>query len=72
MVPMKLRHPVLCLVLTSFVSAVLFGQEPVVGVSDPEALFHNKDKKLDANMQVVMHIMRDLLEANHWSDAPNY
>jgi predicted SnoaL-like aldol condensation-catalyzing enzyme len=68
MVPMKL----LCLTLTLFVSPVVFAQEPVVGVADPEALFHNKDKKLDANMQVVMHIMRDLLEANHWEDAPKY
>ena len=63
---MKLRHSVLCLALASFASPALFAQEPVVGVADPEALFHNKDKKLDANMQVVMHIMRDLLEANHW------
>jgi predicted SnoaL-like aldol condensation-catalyzing enzyme len=69
---MKLRPIVLCLTLTSFVSPALFAQEPVVGVSDPESLFHSKDKKLNANMQVVMHIMRDLLEANHWQDAPKY
>ena len=72
MVPMKLRYSALCLALTALVSPALFAQEPVVGVADPESLFHNKDKKLDANMQVVMHIMRDLLEANHWSDAPKY
>jgi len=67
---MKLRFVLPFLILTSFVPA--FAQEPVVGVADPESLFHSKDKKLDANMQVVMHIMRDLLEANHWSDAPKY
>jgi predicted SnoaL-like aldol condensation-catalyzing enzyme len=67
---MKLRVALPCLVLASFVPA--FSQEPVVGVADPESLFHSKDKKLDANMQVVMHIMRDLLEANHWDDAPKY
>jgi predicted SnoaL-like aldol condensation-catalyzing enzyme len=69
MVRMKLTLPI-CLLLTS--SAALFAQEPVVGVKDPESLFHSKDKKLDANKQVVLHIMRDLLEANHWDDAPKY
>ncbi len=59
-------------------SAVLFictgvpAQEPVTGVKDPEALFTSPDPKLHANKQVVMHIVRDLLEAGHWSDAPKY
>ena len=52
--------------------APVFGQEPVIWSSDPESLFTSKDKKLHANKQVVMHIMRDLLEANHWEDAPKY
>lgn len=47
-------------------------QEAVVGSSDPESLFTSPDPKLNRNKQVVMHIMRDLLEANHWSDAPTY
>jgi predicted SnoaL-like aldol condensation-catalyzing enzyme len=53
-------------------AAPAFAQEPVVGVKDPEALFTDKDPKLHANKQVVLHIVRDLLEANHWSDAPKY
>jgi predicted SnoaL-like aldol condensation-catalyzing enzyme len=61
-----------CLSLGLLASSAIFAQEPVVGVADPESLFHSKDKKLDANMQVVMHIMRDLLEANHWDEAPKY
>jgi hypothetical protein len=41
---------------------ILFGmslraQEPVVGSKDPESLFTSKDPKLNANKQVVMHIM---------------
>jgi predicted SnoaL-like aldol condensation-catalyzing enzyme len=60
----------LCLLLTPAVA--LLAQEPVVGAKDPESLFHSKDKQLDANKQVVMHIMRDLLEANHWDEAPKY
>ena len=49
-----------------------FAQAPVVGSADPESLFTSKDPKLHANKQVVLHIMRDLLEAGHWSDAPKY
>src|SRR2546427_7531912 len=61
---------VLIAALMASVSA--FAQEPVTGSSDPESLFTSKDPKLNANKQVVLHIMRDLLEANHWSDAPKY
>jgi predicted SnoaL-like aldol condensation-catalyzing enzyme len=50
----------------------LHAQEPVLGSKDPESLFTSKDKKLNANKQVVMHIMRDLLEAGHWDQAPKY
>src|SRR5438093_13030920 len=52
--------------------ALTFAQAPVTGSSDPESLFTSKDPKLNANKQIVLHIMRDLLEANHWSDAPKY
>ena len=41
----------------------VFAQEPVVGVGDPDALFHSSDPKLDANKQVAYHILRDILEA---------
>ena len=47
-------------------------QAPVVGASDPESLFTSPDPKLHVNKQAVMHIMRDLLEAGHWSEAPKY
>src|SRR2546426_11567919 len=47
-------------------------QAPVVGSPNPESLFTSKDPKLNTNKQAVMHIMRDLLEAGHWSDAPKY
>ena len=46
--------------------------EPVVGVADPDALFHSKDPKLDRNMQAAYHIMKELLECNQWSDAGNW
>jgi len=53
-------------------AASTFAQAPVVGASNPEKLFTSSDKKLHANKQVVLHIVRDLLEAGHWKDAPKY
>lgn len=64
--------PALILGLALLVATPSLAQEPVVGVRDPEKLFTSKDKKLHANKQVVLHIVRDLLEAGHWKDAPKY
>jgi predicted SnoaL-like aldol condensation-catalyzing enzyme len=50
----------------------VFAQAPVVEAADPESLFTDKDPALHANKQVVLRIVRDLLEANHWSEAPKY
>jgi predicted SnoaL-like aldol condensation-catalyzing enzyme len=50
----------------------LFAQEPVEGVSNPEALFHDKDKKLNRNKQAAMHIVIDLLECGHWNEADKW
>ena len=66
---MKSFLPALALFLAA---PAAFGQEPVVGVADPEKLFTSPDPKLHANKQVVLHIVRDLLEAGHWKDAPKY
>ncbi len=70
MVRMKMRFALLA--LTAIVAAPVFAQEPVVGVADPDALFHSKDKKLDRNLQSAYHIMLDLLECNHWSEADKW
>ena len=52
--------------------ATLAAQEPVVAAADAEALFTSRDPKLHANKQVALHIMRDLLEANHWELADKF
>ena len=52
--------------------APLVAQEPVVGASNPEALFHSADPTLDANQQAAYHIVKDLLEAGHWEMADKY
>ena len=53
-------------------AGLVMAQDPVVGSSDPESLFASKDPKLNANKQAAMHIMRDLLEAGHWDEAPKW
>ena len=67
------RHTSPLVFIVALLAAVpLAAQAPVVGSADPESLFTSKDSALNANKQVVLHIMRDLLEAGHWSDAPKY
>jgi len=68
---MKL-HQALVLFVALVAATPALAQAPVTGASDPESLFTSPDPKLHANKQVVLHIMRDLLEAGHWSDAPKY
>src|SRR5438477_12539578 len=74
MTPMKKHLTILAFAMWSLALAggSAFAQEPVTGAANPEALFTSKDKKLNANKQVVLHIVRDLLEAGHWDDAPKY
>lgn len=47
-------------------------QEAVVAAPDVDALFTDKDPKLQANKQVAYHIMRDLLGAGQWDKAVLY
>ncbi|MGY5808912.1 nuclear transport factor 2 family protein [Rhizobium sp. LEGMi198b] len=53
-------------------SGIAHSQEAVVPASDKEALFTSKDPILNANKQIVYHIVRDLIEANHWELADKY
>ncbi len=68
---MNLRT-ILLLVATLAASIGLGQHAPVVGVKNPEALFTSRDPKLHRNKQVTMRIVRDLLEAGHWDQAPKY
>ena len=64
-------HKTLCALVVALLLAVpLMAQAPVTASADPESLFTSPDPKLNTNKQAAMHIMRDLLEAGHWSDAP--
>ncbi len=64
---MKFR--IALLALTAIAAVPVFAQEPVVGVANPDALFHSKDKKLDRNLQSAYYIMLDLLECNQWDES---
>jgi predicted SnoaL-like aldol condensation-catalyzing enzyme len=51
--------------------AAVFAQDPVVGTAD-ESLFTDSDPAINRNKQAALHIMRELLQCNHWSDAGNW
>ncbi len=68
---MKLRHAVLLFGITLALLPA-FAQEPVVAAADPEALFTDPDPAVNADKQVVLHILRDLLQCNHWDEADKW
>jgi predicted SnoaL-like aldol condensation-catalyzing enzyme len=47
-------------------------QEPVVAAADPEALFTDEDPVKHANKQVVLHVLRELLQCNYWEQADRW
>ena len=64
------RSAKLLMIVAFFVAAGAgFAQEPVVGVADPESLFTDTNPKLNANKQAALHIMKDLLQCNHWDEV---
>jgi predicted SnoaL-like aldol condensation-catalyzing enzyme len=52
--------------------ARLHAQEPVVGVANPESLFHSTNPQLNTNLQAAYHIVKDLIESGHWEMADQY
>jgi hypothetical protein len=39
---------------------------------DTDGLFHSPDPVLNTNKQAAYHIVKDLIEANHWELADRY
>jgi len=70
---MKTHLPLLAFlaILFACVSATK-AQEPVVSVADPDSLFTSSNPQLNVNKQAAYHIMKDLLEANHWDLADKW
>lgn len=50
----------------------LHAQDAVTAAKNPEALFTSKNPVLHKNKQAAYHIVKDLLEANHWEMADKY
>lgn len=69
---MKLRFALPALFVAALTCVPAFAQEPVKGVEDPDSLFKDKNKKLDAMKQVAYHIEKDLLQCNHWDEADKW
>ena len=65
---MKVRSLVALMAL-GLVATPLAAQTPVTGVANAEALFTDKDPVIHRNKQAAYHIMRELLQCGHWSDA---
>ena len=55
-----------------FVVSSAGAQEPVVGVANPESLFRDSNPKRHRNKQATLHIMKDLLQCNHWDEASKW
>jgi len=71
---MKTLLGLLASLVILFACAPAIAQEPVIGVTGAEAdaLFTSPNPKLNVNKQAAYHIMKDLLEANHWDLAANW
>ncbi len=71
---MKTRLSLLVALAVLFACVPAIAQEPVIGVTGAEAdaLFTSKNPKLNTNKQAAYHIMKDLLEANHWDLADKW
>ena len=69
---MKDRFAVLITAALLLVGSMFFAQEAVKPAADVEALFHDKDPKLNEMKQVAYHIEKDLLQCNHWDEADKW
>jgi predicted SnoaL-like aldol condensation-catalyzing enzyme len=71
---MKTRLSLLAALAVLFACLPAIAQEPVMGVTGAEAdaLFTSKNPVLNTNKQAAYHIMKDLLEANHWDLAEQW
>jgi predicted SnoaL-like aldol condensation-catalyzing enzyme len=59
-------------IVAAIACARLRAQAPVTGAANPESLFTDSNPQRHANKQVALHIVRDLLECNHWDEADKW
>lgn len=46
--------------------------DPVIAHPDPVSLFNSPDPKVHKNKQAALHIMKELLQCNQWTRAPEW
>jgi predicted SnoaL-like aldol condensation-catalyzing enzyme len=66
---MKIRATIPFAFAALFAAMVALAQEPVKPADNVDALFKDKNKKLNDMKQVAYHIEKDLLQCNHWDEA---
>ena len=66
---MKIRFVAAAVFGTLVAAFCAYAQDPVKPAADVDALFHDKNKKLNEMKQVAYHIEKDLLQCNHWDEA---
>jgi len=69
-VTLRLMGP--CFIVAAIACTPVMAQAPVTGAANPESLFTDANPQLHANKQVALHIVRDLLECNHWDEADKW
>lgn len=67
----SLKVGLITALLLSF-GGIAQAQTAVVGVADADALFHSANPTQEKNKQAAYHIMKELLEANHWEMADKW
>ena len=68
---MKTKTMIAAVLTAVFLGPPALAQDPVTGTPD-ESLFTDSDPVKHRNKQAALHIMRELLQCNQWSDAGNW
>lgn len=69
---MKLRVAVPVAFFALFAGSLAFAQDPVKPAADVEALFKDKNPKMNAMKQVAYHIEKELLQCNYWDQSDKW
>lgn len=69
---MKLHLTIPLAFAAVFSGTLAFAQSPVTPASDVDALFKDKNKKLNEMKQVAYHIEKELLQCNYWDQADKW
>jgi len=69
---MKMRFTISALFAAALTCGPAIAQEPVKAAADVEALFKDKNPKVNAMKQAAYHIEKDLLQCNHWDEADKW